>query len=652
MSSDRRRFLKGSLAVGAAGATSPLVAAQRGAKASPATVAQQPSAARVQAEAGAVEQGPGIRPATHGSEMPAHVDNPGSDFMVDVIKAAGIRYIAATPGSTFRGIHESIVNYGGNSKPEFIVCVHEEISAAMAHGYAKVAGEPMACLVHSNIGLQHASMAIYNAFCDRSPMMILTGNALDATKRRPGVEWVHSSHDVGAMVRDFVKWDDVPISLPHFAESFMRAYEISITPPYLPVMIVIDAELQEVPAADREALSIPKRAAVSPSSGSTEAVDRAAAMLVAAENPLIIADRAARSQEGVDLLVSLAEALNAPVVDRGGRMNMPTTHFLNQTSRQSRLVVGADVILGLEVTDIWGIVNTVPDLVERISKRLVGSETKVIAVSANYAFMKSNVQDIQRYLPADLTIAADAQACLPQLIAAVKRLTTPARRQVIKAREPALREAYAQMRQDDADAAAKAWDASPISTARLSMELWDQIRDLDWGLVSSTAFASFWPQRLWDITKHYQFIGDAGGYGMGYGAPSAAGAALAHRDAGRIAVAIQTDGDLMVLPGTLWTLAHHNIPLLSVMHNNRAWHQETMHLQRMTSRRNRGPGRWTVGTVINDPTIDYAMMAKSMGVWAEGPISDPELLKPALARALAVVKSGKPALLDVVTQPR
>lgn len=243
-------------------------------------------------------------------------------------------------------------------------------------------------------------------------------------------------------------------------------------------------------------------------------------------------------------------------------------------------------------------------------------------------------------------------SALDAAIVAALACVTPPRRQAIGAREPALRKAYGELRQEDADAAAKAWDASPISTARMCMELWDQIRDSDWGLVSSTSFVSSWPQRLWDITKYHQFNGDAGGYGMGYGAPSAAGAALAHRDAGRIAVAIQTDGDLMVLPGTLWTLAHHSIPLLMIMHNNRAWHQETMHLQRMASRRDRGAGRWKVGTVIDDPAIDFATMAKSMGVWAEGPVSDAELLKPALQRALAVVRSGKPALLDVLTQPR
>jgi acetolactate synthase-1/2/3 large subunit len=201
-------------------------------------------------------------------------------------------------------------------------------------------------------------------------------------------------------------------------------------------------------------------------------------------------------------------------------------------------------------------------------------------------------------------------------------------------------------------AAAIGWDASPISTARLCMEVWDQISDLDWGLVSSSLFLSSWPQRLWDIREHHQYIGGEGGFGVGYNLPASVGAALAHRDAGRIPISFQTDGDFLVVPGALWTLAHHQIPLLIVMHNNRAWHQETMHLLRMANRRNRSSESWKVGTVLNDPNVDFAGIARGMGVWAAGPITEPGKLAAAIRRALKMVKSGKPALLDVVTQPR
>lgn len=572
--------------------------------------------------------------------------------MVESIKKIGIRYVAAMPGSTFRGIHESIINYGGNVAPELISCVHEEASAALAHGYAKVAGEPMACLVHSNVGLQHASMAIYNAWCDRVPLIVFAGNSVDATKRRPGVEWLHAAQDLAALVRDFVKWDDLPASLEHYAESLMRAYQIATTPPCGPVLLVLDCELQERAIAQRAALKLPRRTEASPPAAASSALERAAGVLAQASSPVIVVDRAARNAEGVALLVKLSELLLAPVIDRGFRMNMPTDHFLNQTFLQSQLIHSADVILALEVADLWGVIKNVPDLIERNSIPLADPNVTVIAISASYLYQKANMQDSQRFYPPELTIAADAQTCLPQLIALIEKEHNSHRSEKRAARGSQLRAQYQRMRERAAQQAAAGWDSTPISTARLCMEIWEQIKDLDWALVSGTEFVSRWPQRLWDIRRFHQYIGGDGAYGVGYGLPGAAGAALAHRDAGRIAVSIQTDGDLMVLPGVLWTLAHHRIPLLSVMHNNRAWHQETMHLQRMSSRRDRHSDRFTIGTMLDDPFIDYAAMARSMGVWAEGPIERPELLAPALARALVVVRSGKPALLDVITQPR
>lgn len=639
---DRRNFLKASILAGAATAIPARAEAVEVGPQAKGKLAG-PAGDTIQAETG---------PVTVDTEDHLLVKRPGSDFMVDLLKRSGIPYVAIMAGASFRGLQESIVNYGGNTAPELIVCPHEEISAAICHGYAKVAGKPMACLLHSTVGLQHASMAIYNAWCDRVPMMVLAANTTNATKRRPGVEWTHTAQDVAAMVREYVKYDDNPVSLQHYAESYMRAYEISMTPPYEPVLIVADSELQEEDMGDSAKLSPPKRAPVEPSAASASAIGRVADILVSAETPLIVADRAARSQEGVDLLVQLAELLNAPVVDQAGRMNMPTAHYLNHTSRQQRLVASADVILGLELTDIWGTVNSLSDTIERDWIRVAREDAKVIGISANYGYVRSVVQDAQRYYAADLTIDADAQACLPQIIEAVETRLTSTRRRAIAGKTEGLKRVHAEMRAADAAEAAKGWDASPVSTARLSMELWEQIKDLDWGLVSNTVFISRWPQRLWDIEKHHQYIGGEGGYGVGYTVPASVGAGLAHREAGRFAISIPGDGDLMMLPSTFWTMAHHSVPVLTVVHNNRAWHQETMHLKRMSSRRNRGPDSWHVGTVISEPFVDYAAMARSMGVWAEGPISDPEKLAGAISRALAVVRSGKPALLDILTQVR
>src|SRR6185369_10767230 len=271
----RRNFLKGA-AVGAASfVAAPIVMAQQN---SPAT---------------AVEV--------------AGTEKPGSDFMVDVLKSLDIEYCAANPGSSFRGLQESFINYGGNTRPEWLTCCHEESSAAMAHGYAKIEGKPMMIMAHGTVGLQHASMAIYNAYADRVPMYIILGNILDINFRRGNAEWVHSVQDAASMVRDFVKWDDTPVTLGHFAESAVRAYKIAMTPPYEPVVIVADGVLQEDPLAEKVP-RIPKLVMSAPPQGDSGAVEEAAQILVAATNPVIVAGRVARTAKGVDLLVELAEA--------------------------------------------------------------------------------------------------------------------------------------------------------------------------------------------------------------------------------------------------------------------------------------------------------------------------------------------------------
>jgi acetolactate synthase I/II/III large subunit len=579
-------------------------------------------------------------------------DRCGADCMVDVVKTIGLEYICANPGSSFRALHEAIVTYGGNAKPELITCCHEESSVAMAHGFAKIDGKPIGVMAHGTVGLQHAAMAIYNAYCDRVPVYIIIGNTLDATERRPGVEWAHSVQDASSLVRDFSKWDDNPVSLEHFAESAVRAYKIAMTPPMGPVLIVADSELQERPLTPDFKLTIPKLTIAAPPQGDSAAVADAARMLVAAENPVIVADRAARTPAGLASLVQLAELLQAAVVDQGGRMNFPSRHPLNQ-SAQSRAAIGAaDVVLGLELTDFWGTVNSYRDQLHRSSRSILKSGAKTIAISTRDLGIKANYQEFQRYPELDLAVTGDAEATLPSLVDAVKRLVTADRRRVFDARAKKLADASrAALERAHADAA-YAWDAGPVTTARLSMEMWDAIKNEDWSLVSPVNMISNWPMRLWSFDKHYQFIGGSGGAGVGYGAPASLGAALANKRHGRLTVTIQPDGDLMYAPGILWTAAHHRIPLLSVMHNNRAYHQELMHLQRMANRHNRGVDRAHVGTTIDDPNIDYAKVAQGMGVYTEGPIENPKDLAPALKRAIAVVKKGEPALVDVVTQPR
>src|SRR5499426_3621821 len=350
---NRRKFLAG-VAVAGAGSTVPPGAAIAAPSQAPLDAPpRRPSALPPNAHVAAVETG--TPPALAPTKAAA-----GSDFMVDVIKTLDIPYLPSNPASSFRGLHESLINYGKNTKPEFLTCMHEESAAGMCHGYFKIAGKPLMTLCHGTVGLQHAAMAIYNAWCDRVPMIVVGGNDLDAAKRPPGVPTFHSAQDINAMVRDFTKWDDTPVSLQHFAQSFVRAYKIAMTPPYGPVAISLDAGLQQEPMKSHgdEKPYIPRYVPTAPPQGDTGAVKEAAKLLAGAQNPVIVADRCARTANGVKLLVELAEALQARVVDQGGRMNFPRTHYL---SAPPTAVNDADVILGLELSDFWATVNSYTD---------------------------------------------------------------------------------------------------------------------------------------------------------------------------------------------------------------------------------------------------------------------------------------------------
>jgi len=581
----------------------------------------------------------------------------GSDYMVDVLKSLGLDYVCVNPGSSFRGLHESIVSYGGNTAPEMITCCHEESAVAMAHGYFKIEGKPLAVFAHGTVGLQHASMAIYNAYVDRVPVYLVLGNTLDATMRQQGYEWWHSVQDASAMVRDYVKWDDTPASLQHFGESAVRAYKIAMTPPYGPVVIVADTELQERPVPEGANLRVPKLTLASPPQGDSGAVAELARVLVGATNPLLIADKLARTPAGMQHLIELAELLQAAVISQNGRMNFPSQHPLNQTMRSEAVIGEADVIVALETANIFGVLHAFRDQVHRTSRPLTKTGVKLASITAGDLYLKSNYQDFQRYPEVDIAIAADAEATLPSLIEAVKRLITDDRRRASQERGTRLtaasRAAFDRARAD----AGYAWDSTPISTARAAAELWAQIRNEDWSLVSSafgpsSAGWSGWPLRLWKFEKPYHHIGSTGAAGIGYGAPATVGAALANRTHGRLSVSIQNDGDLLYGPAALWTAAHHKIPLLIVMNNNRAYHEEVMHVQRMSSRRNRGVDSINTGLTLDNPAIDFAKLAQGLGVNAQGPISNPGDLGPAIKRAIEVVKRGEPALVDVIMQPR
>jgi thiamine pyrophosphate-dependent acetolactate synthase large subunit-like protein len=624
----RRGFLKGAAVGAAALAAKPERAqAQQGGGAPAANATARPNPTTLALDTGA-------RPAAPGRI----VENPGSDFMVDVLKTLNIEYCAANPGSTFDGLHESLINYGPNpnSMPEWLTCCHEESAVGMCHGYAKIELKPMMAAIHGTVGLQHASMAIYNAYADRVPIYMIVGNHADAAARGSGVQSYHSANDMPLIVRDFVKWDDQPISLGAFAESAVRAYKIAMTPPMGPVLLVATHENQTEPNRETN-LRIPHLTPTAPPQGDDEAVQQAARWLVDAERPLIVTQRVVRTPKAIALLVELAETLQAPV-DSQERMNFPNRHPLAGTGGPG---YQPDVVLFLEVAD--------PTSAARAAR---ARGAKTINISSVNLFMKSNIQDFGHYAEVDLDMGADGEATLPALTEAAKKLLTADRRRTLEDRGAKLTAAHKQARNQAVELAQYGWDASPIALNRLSAELWPLIKNEDWSLVSWQGFISGWPGRLWNFDKHYQYIGGQGGGGIGYNAPASVGAALANKKHGRLSINIQTDGDMNYAPGILWTAAHHKIPLLTIMHNNRGYHAEVMILQNRASERNRGQDRTTIGTKLWEPNINYAKMAETYGMYGEGPISEPTQLAAAFKRGIERIKRGEPALIDVVTQPR
>lgn len=578
----------------------------------------------------------------------------GSDVVVDLMKAFDIEYAAFNPGATFRGIHDSIVNYGGNYKPEVIFCFHEEISVALAHGYAKAKGKPMVAIVHNIVGLQHASMAIFNAWIDRVPIIVLGGTGpMNTKRRRPRIDWIHTALVQGNQVRDYVKWDDQPYNLASVPESFIRGYRIATTEPMAPVYINYDADIQE----DRveEAIEIPDVSRFSPPApmqGNPEAMQKAARLLVEAKSPLIVADLLGRNPKAVPSLVELAELLAIPVIDKGNRFSFPNTHPLDVTGGARELLQKADVILGLDVLDLFGSMTTVSKST-RFSEYVSGPGVKIIHISMNDMLVRSWCGDYQVLQPVDVPIPADTSVAVPELTRLCRQIigNDGKKKAAIEARFSEVKQRHESTRAKWLTEARATADRKGISTAFLAHELGEVIKKEDWILVNGTS--NGWARRLWDWSDPRQYLGVSGGAGVGYGMSAAIGAALAHMGSGKLCVDIQADGDLLMTSSSLWTAAKYKIPLLIVMHNNQSFYNSEEHGIEVAKLRNRAVENAGIGTHVDDPAVSFAKVAEGFGVRGEGPIQRTADLRPALERALKFVKEKRlPALVDVIAEPR
>ena len=563
-------------------------------------------------------------------------------------------YIAINPGATFRGLHDSLVNYGGNHAPEIILCNHEEICVALAHGYARAKGRPMAAAVHNIVGLQHASMAIYNAWADRLPVIVLGGTGpMDSANRRPWIDWVHTANVQGTLVRDFVKWDDQPGSVEAVPDSFIRAYRLATSDPQGPVYICYDADVQEkqldgdvsFPSLDRYPAPLALQAP-------EEGFEKTVRWLLEAKKPVILADWVGRREAGFKALGELAEMLGAPVLDQFGRFNFPVQHPLNLTGQSDKVIPQADLILALDVPDLEG--ATARRAQERGNRRatsLISAGAKIINVSLDDLLVRAWATDFNKLREADLMITADTSVFLPEL---ARRLKAEKKLGELKDDIARRRADWERIYQDKKAALEKElkakWDDKPVSMTRIYGEINEALKGEDWVLTngSSQSKENFYLP----AAKFNQILGKYKGGGLGYGLPASLGAALAHKGSGKFCLNIQPDGDLLFTVSALWTAVHHQIPLLTIVCSNRSYFNDEEHQERIALVRNRPVENKTIGIRIEDPNVDFGAMARTYGCWGAGPITEPKDLIKTLREAVKVVKGGKPALVDVVCQMR
>ena len=572
----------------------------------------------------------------------------GSDLMVEMLRELGIRYIALNPGASYRGLHDSIVNFEPGKGPEIILCTHEEIAVALANGYARATGEIMATGLHDIVGLQHASMAIFIAWCDRTPILNLGGGGPQNAVNRRSTDWVHTALVQGNMIREFVKYDDQPNSVDAVPESFLRAHRIAMTEPKGPVYVCLDTDVQEQKIAkpmivpDARLFRAPGGAAPNP-----EALRQAAQLLAGAQWPVIVAGELGRNPKALVALLDLAELLGAPVIDSDGRYAFPSTHPLNLTTAREEALRGADAVLALDVPSLG--VPLGPTVRERGNfVPAVRPSTKIIHITLLDLERQSWVSDSMWLLPVVLPIAADTSVALPQLTELI-RGRVGSNDQKVKARRAKVEAIYAEARKRSQAWIEKTWDEKPISQARFFSEINKRMQRRSWALVS--AHGRRWREAM-EVTEPAHGIGGGRGGGVGYGLPSSIGAALGHKGSGRLCVSIIGDGDFMMTSNALWTAAKYEIPLLVVVLNNRSYYNDEEHQERMARWRQRPVENKGIGIRIEDPAPDIAAIARALSVDGFGPITEPDQLGPALDKAVVIVDGGKPAVVDVITQPR
>jgi thiamine pyrophosphate-dependent acetolactate synthase large subunit-like protein len=552
----------------------------------------------------------------------------GSDVVADALRALDIPYIALNPGASYRGLHDSLVNYLGNERPQMLLCLHEESAVAIAHGYAKVTGKAMAAAVHSNVGLMHATMAFFNAWCDRTPMVVLGATGpVDAAKRRPWIDWIHTARDQGGLVRGYTKWDDQPASPLAAREAVLRAGWIANTAPRGPTYINLDAGMQEEKLAEPVApIDASRYMPVVESAPPAAAIQQAADLLRNAKHPVILAGRGSRSEKAWNERVALAERLNAKVAtDLKIAAAFPTHHHLHAGApggtvlapEAAEAIRTADVILSLDWLDLAG-----------VFKKVGKTSAKVVQVSVDHRLHNGWSMDYQGLPPVDVLIDCEPDAAVPALLAALG----PGGPRAVAARAKEFLKP----------------SGEKLTVDHLSTALREAVGDRP---VSLTHISLSWNGASWAFNHPLDYLGSDGGGGVGGGPGISVGAALALKGSGRLPVAVCGDGDFMMGCTALWTAAHYKIPLLIVVANNRSFFNDELHQERVARMRNRPiENRW-VGQRISEPDIDIASIARAQGAQGFGPLTAIGDLGPTFAKAIAAVEARKVAVVDVRVEP-
>jgi thiamine pyrophosphate-dependent acetolactate synthase large subunit-like protein len=567
----------------------------------------------------------------------------GSDLVVDVLRALEVPYVPLNPGSSFRGLHDSLVNYGGNRAPQLLLCLHEEIAVSLANGWAKATRRLGVAAVHDLVGLMHASMAVYDAYCDRTPMLVLGGSGpVDPAQRRP-IDWIHSATTQAQLVRDYVVWDAEPMTPQAFVHDTLRAAQRALSVPSGPTYVSLDAGVQEAPLTEEVALpDVRLRAPTRAMAATAEAVEEAVQLLLAAERPVVVAGRVALDPRATALVTEVVELLGAAYRDDRNAVVLPTAHPHNCTG-DAALLQEADVLLAVDVVDLNA-------LLRGQSKGARGATSdpvdrpKVVDVSYGDLGLKSWSNALAEAVDRDVHLVGEPLHVLGQVVEVLRARVD---RRVRDARSAGVRERASRLRESQRQQVAEHWDDKPISQARLVAELWDAVRDVDHLLCLRNTRS--WSEGIWQFAGAGTFLGAPAGGGVGYGSGALIGGALAARDRGQLGVGIIGDGDLLMAAGALWTASHYGIPALVVVNDNGSFYNDEPHQAAVAVRRGRPVENSWIGMRIADPPVDFAALARSYGCVGIGPVEEPAELTEAFAQGVDEAQRGATVVVHVKT---